>query len=420
MPLPRLLPRAALRRDLWISVVDAAAYSVMVGSGETYFAAFALALGLGPVAAGLVTSVPVLCGALVQLVTPFGVARVGTNRGWVVACTTVQALSFLPLVWWAVRGSATLPELLVAASVYWSAGMAGGPAWTAWMATLVPERMRTPYFAQRNRLGQYGVFAGFVIGGLVLQVGERYGCALPAFAALFALAGTCRLVSTACLLACREPKPPVARATGPDTRAAAVLRNLPRRCAQAVGRPSGSLVLFLCCFVFGAQFAGPYFTPYMLREMGFSYHAFMLVFATSFLAKALVLPSAGRLASRIGSVHLLWLAAAAITPLSLLWLPSASVWYLVAVQVVAGCCWATYELAVSLLLFEAVEDRERTGLVTIYNLGLAIATVGGATCGGMLLRACGENRWAYAWVFVVSCLLRLATLPLLRWVRTVR
>ena len=44
-------------------MIDAAAYSVMVGCGETYLPAFALALGLGPIVAGMVASVPLLVGA---------------------------------------------------------------------------------------------------------------------------------------------------------------------------------------------------------------------------------------------------------------------------------------------------------------------------------------------------------------------
>jgi hypothetical protein len=204
-----VLPRGGLRRDLWVSTADAAAFSVMVGCGETYLPAFALALGMGPVAAGLVASVPVLAGAVMQLVTPLGVARLGSNRSWVIACTAVQALSFLPFIFFCIRGHARLWELLVAASVYWAAGMAGAPAWNSWMGTLVPEKMRTAYFAQRNRLGQFGVFIGFMAGGAILQYGEQRGATLVAFAVLFAAAGICRLVSTSLLAVCREPKRPL-------------------------------------------------------------------------------------------------------------------------------------------------------------------------------------------------------------------
>jgi MFS family permease len=418
------LPRAGLRRDLWVTTADAAAFSLMVGCGETYIPAFALAVGLGPVAAGMTASVPVLVGAIFQLITPLAVARLGTNRGWCIACTMVQAFSFVPFAWWAIRGHATLVELLLAASVYWSAGMAGAPAWNTWMGTLIPQGMRTAYFANRNRLGQFGVFIGFVLGGLILQWGEASGVTLLAFAGLFLSAGVCRLVSTMMLVSCREfARPPTTVPS--DAPAASVngtaftrwLHDTIHALRRMANSPSGPLVAYLCCLVFAAQFSAPYFTPYMLRERGFSYHAFMLVVATSFLAKALFLPSLGRLGSRIGSLGLLWAGGLSVIPLTLLWLPSANVAYLAGVQVLAGCCWACWELAVALLFFDAVPHRDRTGVITVYNLGLAIATVAGAAAGGMLLRALGEDSRAYIMVFAVSSLLRLATVPLLRRVR---
>jgi MFS family permease len=402
-----------------VTTADAAAYSLMVGFGETYLPAFALAVGLGPVAAGMVATVPVLVGAIMQLITPAAVARLGTNRGWVVACTTVQALSFVPFIIWALRGSASLMELLIAASFYWAAGMAGAPAWNSWLATIVPPRIRTRLFAQRNRFGQFGTCIGFVAGGLLLRFAEHRQRVLLAFAVIFALAALARLASTALLAACSEPEPTAGRDIDTARGRQPFMTQLAATVRGMAHRPSGRLVAFLCTFVFGAQISAPYFVPYMLREREFSYLAFTIVIAASFLAKALALPALGRLASRVGSVRLLWIAGLSITPLALLWLPSDNVPYLVGVQVVAGTCWAAYELAVALLLFEAVGNQERTGVVTVYNLGLAVAMVAGAACGGALLRWWGETSTAYAAVFIVSSLLRLAALPLLRHVRTV-
>jgi len=403
-----------LRRDLWVSTADGAAYSLMVGFGETYLPAFALALGQGAVAAGLLASAPLVVGAVVQLLTPAGAARVGSNRWWVIGCTALQAVSFLPLIWWAVRGSATLGQLLVAASLYWTAGMAGVPAWNAWMAALVPVPLRTGYFAQRNRLGQLGLFIGFAAGGLLLQAGERRGLVLPAFAVVFGIAAACRVASTAFLCACSEP-----RSCEANGSATAMPRSLVDTLRDMRSGSSGRFVVAVCCFVFGAQIAAPYFAPYMLRDRGFSYLAFMVVMATSFLAKVMALPWLGRLASRIGSVRLLWLASTAITPLSLLWLVSDQVANQIGVQVLARGCWAAYELAVSLLLFEAIGDRERAGVVSVYGLAVAVATVAGAGCGGVLLRALGEDRDAYFALFIASSLVRLFALPLARDVRRV-
>jgi hypothetical protein len=131
-------------------------------------------------------------------------------------------------------------------------------------------------------------------------------------------------------------------------------------------------------------------------------------------ALTLLLPAIGRLASRVGPLRLIWMASLAIVPLALLWLPSRNVAYLCGVQVVAGACWAAYELAVTLIFFQEVHAEERTGVVSVYNLGVALATVAGAATGGLILRSLGETWQAYATVFAVSCVARLAVIPVLR------
>src|SRR5262245_51670592 len=90
--------RRSLRKNLRASVADGAAFSVMVGIGETYFPAFVLALGLGQLASGLVSSLPILLGAILQLVSPYCVSKLGSSRRWVVACVLLQAASFVPLI----------------------------------------------------------------------------------------------------------------------------------------------------------------------------------------------------------------------------------------------------------------------------------------------------------------------------------
>ena len=403
-----LIPEPGIRRDLRASALDALAFSVMVGCGETYLPAFALALGFGPVAAGLVATIPLLAGAIAQLITPLAVVRLGTNRGWVVACASLQALSFVPFVYWAIRGESTMFGLLVAASLYWGAGMATAPAWNAWIGEMVPDRIRVHYFARRNRLSQAGVLAGFVFGGVLLQIGQRYNAILPAFAIVFVVAACFRLASAVLLASYSEPVEhrPTPLITELRTSGSWSL-------AWLVRSGPGMLVTYLWGVTAAAQFSGPYFTPFMLKELDFSYGTFMLIVSTSFAAKMFAIPTLGRFASRVGSMQLLRIGGLSIVPLSAFWILSSNISYLLIVQTIAGACWAAYELAVCLLFFDAVTHKERTATVTSYNLGLAIATVAGATTGGMLLRWLGEDRSAYFALFGVSAVLRLVTVPLL-------
>ena len=81
-----------LRRDLRASLLDGAAFGGMVGFGETYLPAFALAVGLGEMAAGMVSSVPLVAGGLMQLASPMAVRLLRSHRRWVVTCAIIQAL----------------------------------------------------------------------------------------------------------------------------------------------------------------------------------------------------------------------------------------------------------------------------------------------------------------------------------------
>ncbi len=420
----RFKTASLLRRDLFVSTADATAYSVMIGCGEIFFPAFVLALGLGPVAAGLIPSLSILIAALVQLITPVAVNRLGSNRLWVIGCTTIQSASFLPLIFWAIQGKASFSHLLVVTSIYWSAGMAGVPAWNTWMGVLIPAQIRAAYFAQRNRLAQLATLIGFLMAGLALQVAEQFDIILPVFACLFAVASVSRTISTLCLLACREVSPRLSdnRHQSPKTIQSHVegnlLRQLWKKTGAIVHSPAGALMAFLWTFAFSAQLCAPYFTPYMLDNQQFSYAAYMMVVGTGLLAKASAMPVFGNLGKKIGSDRLLRLGAISIIPLSSLWLFSSNVVYLMGVQVMAGIFWACYELATSLLFFEAVHHRERTGVVTIHNLGLSLATLAGAATGGTVLRWLGENQSAYFAVFILSGVFRLTTMPLLLRVRT--
>ena len=74
---------ATLRRDLRLLNADAFAWAVMTGCGEAYFVAFGLAAGLGEVTSGLLATVPLLIGAAVQMVSPWGIRRCGSLRTWI-------------------------------------------------------------------------------------------------------------------------------------------------------------------------------------------------------------------------------------------------------------------------------------------------------------------------------------------------
>jgi MFS family permease len=398
------------RSDLRKCTIDGVVYSVMVGVGETYLAAFAISLGMSDVVAGLVASVPVAAGALLQLMVPAGVRWMGSQRRWVLLCAATQATSFIPLVVGALIGRMPVAVLFLMATLYWAAAISAGPAWNTWVGTFVPRRVRAHYFGFRWRVCNMGTVLGLSIAGLTLYLSAP-GAGAPdvtwpprAFAVLFVIAAACRYSCIPFLATTSEPNPIPERA-----------RVVPPR--ELLGRlrhgNDGRLLLFMVCMTAGVQVAQPFLNPYLLTQVHLPDLGYPALLGAAFLGKILSPPMFGRFARRFGASRLLWLGGLGLIPLSALWIVSDSFWYLLAAQFVSGTMWAAYELATFLLLFETIHERERTSVLTTFNVCNYAAMFAGSALGGLLLRQLGEDHSAYMVLFAASLGARALTVFLL-------
>ena len=400
---------SALKRDLRLSIGDGTLYGVMVGSGESYLQAFVLAAGQSEVFAGLVATVPVMAGSLLQLVSPRAVRLLGSHKRWVVACALLQAACFVPLIVAACVGQISALSALVISSVYWGASLGTGPAWNTWQGTIIPRPLRAKFFAKRSRLCQATTLTGFLAGGFALEAGKVHGNRIEIFAILFAVSCVCRILSSGCLAFQSEPSPI------PEDMRFLTLREQWRKFSRG---PSGRLLLFAVSMQVGVYVAGPFFVPYMLKELGFDYTDYAILIGVSFVAKFVCLPWWGRLAHHTGAQRLLWIGAIGIIPLAGGWVVSSNYWWLLSLQLLAGTAWGAYELALVLLFFETIPENERTSLLTLYNVANSIALAVGSLIGAGLLKWVGVSVTGYLAVFAASTLLRLLTMFLLRRIPT--
>ena len=398
---PRKQRVRRLVHDLRVSQSDAAAFGVMVGLGETYLPLFVLTVGLSEVMSGLVVSVPVLLGGMLQMISPWAVGLLKSHKRWVVCCSMLQAVSFVPLVGAAIVGNIPPWVALAVASLYWAGGLGTGPAWNVWIGTLVPRSIRAHFFAKRTRLQQFTVLAGFLGGGFALQfgkqldeaAGEGHENVLTVFGILFATACACRVLSAAFLAAQHEPHP-----LPTDRRRVPVLEQL-----RSYRHSAGGRLLFYIIFVqFGVWISGPFFAPYMREKLKFSYVDYSVLIAFSFVFKIMALPMCGRLAKRWGARRLLTLGGIGIVPLAVMWDFSDNYAWLCMTQVTAGVCWAAYELAFFLLFFESIPADERVSVLTLFNLLNSAALAAGALLGGAILNYFHETAGAYQILFAVS------------------
>ncbi len=393
-----------VRRDLRLSTTDAMLFSVMVGCGEAYFVAFALAVGMGELLAGLLSSIPLLAGALLQLASPWAVRKLGSHKRWVVTTAGLQALSFIPLAVAAFLGQMPAWLMFICVGLYWAFNLGSAPAWNTWIGTVVPPSVRARYFASRTRSAQSVLLVSLVGAGLILHFGRHGGSYSWVYGALFVVAGLSRLGSTWCHTRISEPVPmPPGQRTVP-------FRTFLRGPKAVSG---GRLLFYMLCLQVCVQISGPFFGPYMLKNLEFEYTTFAMLLCSSYIGRVLAMPVIGRFAKRFGAGNLLWVGGLGILPLSAIWVISPSPYYLIFVQLLSGMMWACYEMATMLLLLESIPANERTSVLTTQNCLNAAMIVVGATCGALLFNAMGQDTAAYHTLFIVSAVARLGTVILL-------
>lgn len=420
----------ALKNNLRCSVGDGGCWGAMVGLGEHYIPAFALAAGLGEVTAGWIASLPILAGGILQTLSLRAITLVGSYQRWIAISCTLQALAFFPLVIAAWTGHISTPILFFLASIYWGGGLAAGPAWNTWMGHIVPSSLRSTFFARRSRTNQICTLCGFLVGGLILHTARTNDRLLIGFGILFLLAGCFRLISVWLLMkhhgqrademsmhnvsARTQPHPATHSAPHPAPTQSTTNNIDPFRCHNEISLARGyRLVLFLAIVQGMVQMSGPYFTPFMLKQLSFSYGAFVSVLSISFIAKAISMPIWGYLARKRGARWLLWTGAISIVPLAAMWNVSNSLAWILFVQAASGTAWAAYELGFFLMFFDTLPSSQRTRVLTHYNLANTSAWFCGSLLGGWYLMHMGATPAAYHTLFFASTAGRLCALGLL-------
>lgn len=401
--------KGRVRKDLRISTADGVAYSVMLGASESFIPLFALTLGYGDVLGGLVTTVPMVAAAILQLITPYFLRRVGSYKRVVVTSVSIQTLAFVPLIIGALAGALPGWLLFIAAAMNSLGGVAGGPAWTTWIGLLVPTRVRAHYFAGRARWLHGSVLAGILACGYMLRGLESFGegWAVRGFAIVFGIAAIARGISLV-LLSCQGEVRPLQTPSRPVTLADFL--------GRLVHGPDGRLVAFVVAAQFAAQIAQPYFIPYMKSHLHYKPDDLAMMVTALYLGRILVMPALGRIAKRAGDKRVLWLAWAGLIPIPLYWLVSDNFVWLFVSQLAAGAAWGAFEYANQLMFIAHVPEPDRPSVMSWYNLMNALAFTGGSLIGAAALAE--QHAFSgYVALFVASAIARVAIVVLLVRVR---
>ncbi len=378
------------RRALRGSIAEGMCHAMMLGWSESYLGAFAVELGHDALALALLATVPLLVGALMQLLAAPLVHLLGSRKRLVVLGAALQAVSQLGFLAIAMAGDRRLSTLLVVKSVFWASGSLIAPPWGAWMAGLTAEVRRERYFALRSGMVELALLVAFGAGGVWLDSAQ--GGTRERFAVLFALAMLAR--TTSAVLLAWQYDPGGSPSGGAPTFA---------RLFEAAKGARWRVALYLGAMMFGANVAIPYFTPHMLRNLGFDFGEFALLLATSIAAKAVTFPLCHRIAARIGLRRLLLFSGIGVAALPLWWSFATTVESLLFAQLIGGATWAGLEYASFQLLLQSAAEHRRLEFLSLSSSLTGAMQLAGALTGSWLLTSGTAD---YPELFAISTALR--------------
>jgi MFS family permease len=432
-PPPRLAKDPEVDRSLRHSLRDGVYFSAMIGSAESYFSAFAVLLKASTAQIGMLAALPPLLASFTQLSSAWvgralgaRLPRRSVRRDIIVFGALLQALTLIPLaVLPMVFPDLALPLLITCAVIYFMGPNLGSPQWGSLMGDLVPETRRGRFFALRTRLSSLANFSALIIAGFVLHALDQLEQTYFGFLVLFVSAALLRLASAWHLSRMHDPPGHLAALEAPWHRE-----------LWLAFRGTGLLrfSVFFACMQFAVAIASPFFTLYMLRDLQFSYVAFMFNTAASVCVQFLTLSRWGRLSDLFGNRLILVTTGLIIPLLPSLWLVSTSYVYLLAVQALSGLIWAGFTLSATNSAYDLTPRSHRATLMAVHSVLAATGVFLGALLGGwlgtVLPREITLLGTGWSWltplygVFAISTVARLtvalAFLPRLKEVRKVR
>ena len=376
--------------------LEGAFQSLAQGLGEAYLGAYALLLGAGGLALGLVATLPTAATAAAQILARRALTRAGGARRLLARSWSAQAIGYLalglcvlaPYPW-------SVVALVTVALFAWGCGGLAVPAWTSLVSALVPRSRHGWFFGLRGAAQACGVLTAILSGGALLSILTGRGHEALGFVLVFGYAALGRVFGS--VLLARLPDPARAEPGRPRP-----VELKPIRSSRKFRR----LSIYLWSLHLATHVSSPFFVPYMLRELRFSYLLVGALIATPAIVKVATLGIWGRLADRLGPGPVLRTTGWLVAPVPALWLLSKSPWWILAAQVYSGLVWGAFELAQASSILQTTRARERQ--VAWFNAVDGGVLIAGSLIGGTVVNVVsGRGGQGYLAAMGLSTILRL-------------
>ncbi|MBI2579986.1 MAG: MFS transporter [Candidatus Aenigmarchaeota archaeon] len=392
-----------VQKGMKYSTYDGMFASSMDAFTSAFISAFALALGAGNLAIGLLAAVPQVLWTANQFTAAWAVEKTGQRKKIVILTATVSRLVWLPIAFLPF----IFPDLNVLILLVSLSAMLGaftGPAWASWMADIVPDNMRGEYFSKRNRATAFAGLVATMLAGIILGIFPE---GTAGFAIIFVMGLACGILSSMFLT--KIPEPPYSA--------------LKTKFIENVGesfrnRRFRKFMIIYFIFRFGVMFGAPFMVVDLISNMHAAYIWISITAAASTVAGIMARGSVGKASDLFGHrpVLIIGCIGTSLTPLG--WALATAPEQIILVNIINGIAWAAADLALFNYMLETSPRESRPTYAALFWVVMGAAAIIAPIAGGLYADYMGGRELlgfeGLKAVFIVSFALRLAA-GLLFW-----
>ena len=341
------------------SIKEGSAFSVMAGFGQNYLSAFAIALNATNTHLAFLSSLP---GLVANYFQPLGIkiAELKQTRKEVILHTVLaQAFIWIPLfILPLLFKDYSLWFLITFVVLYHMLSALHTPLWGSMMTDIVTQDQRGRYFGKRNKIIGGVAFGSEISAGLILFLFENINIWVG-FGILFFIACIGRIVSYTYMKKIYEPEFKFQK-----KKQFTIIEFIKSLRNTNYGR----FVFATSLLRFSVNVASPFFTAFILRDLGYSYLQYTIIISASTVASFMTMYYWGKHSDTHGHKKIMTVTSWLIPLIPLCWALTTNFYVILAMQFLSGTAWAGFQLAEQNYLYDAVYPERRMRGIAYHNL----------------------------------------------------
>lgn len=381
-------------KTMHYSILDGAAWSLMMHTAQTFLIPFAIAINLPLFFISALSSFPQLFDGIAQKIGSYSTDFNWNRKKILVYGAILQALMLLGLAIVVFHSNTlcsdfknTLIMLLVTA-IFFFGGIIN-PSWCGIIGDVVPEQIRASWFGKRAKIIQIVALLTLFFSGIFLDYMKTD--VIMGFIILFLIAAMARVISAYYLNLHWDPNPEIKSESEVNT-------DFTKYC----------ICLFFIYFSF--FIANTYIIVYKLKLLNFDYFWFSLGLIAFTLSYALSAPHWGRLIEKYGTKKILSATFMLSFIAIILWIFITTPVEAIPLELFRGMLWSGIMLSSINYLYEITSARTRIKAMGQSALFIGAGSFAGTIAGGAILEFLGDNTFfSFYILFLIIALIRVVS-----------